>query len=94
VDACGIGRDGTSVAGSGTWAYSINNGSTFQTISGVNPSAALLLPQNTELRYTPDGLQTGPATITYYAWDPTISGVARQQGQPVFDRRRGRRYGL
>ena len=67
ADTCGIAVTGTSVVGTGTWAYSTNNGSTFQSISGVSTSSRLLLPQDAELRYTPDGTSTGTASITYCA---------------------------
>ena len=76
ADTCGIAVTGTGIVGTGTWAYSTNNGSTFQSISAVSAGSALLLPNNAQLRYTPDGASTGTASITYYAWDPTISGVA------------------
>ncbi|MCC6124344.1 MAG: peptidylprolyl isomerase [Pirellulales bacterium] len=58
------------LTGQGIWAYTLD-GSTFNAISSVSPSSALLLPQNASLRYTPDGKNGGSATITYRAWDAT-----------------------
>jgi hypothetical protein len=69
----------THVAGNGTWAYSLDNGVTFTDINktAVSNSAALLLPSDAKLRYTPDDQNGETASITYRAWDAT-SGVAGQ----------------
>jgi len=63
----------TGVAGSGTWAYSLD-GSTFTSVGTVSTTSALLLPKTASLRYTPGG-SSQTATITYRAWD-TTTGTA------------------
>ncbi len=60
----------TLTTGKGTWAYSLD-GTTFTNVGTVSSTSALLLPNNAELRYTPDGTDTETATITYCAWDTT-----------------------
>ena len=57
----------------GTWNYSIDNGSTWQTIGAVSTSAARLLAAdgNTRLYFTPNANFNGSATITFRAWDQT-----------------------
>ncbi len=65
----GIALSGTT--GSGTWAYSVDGGATFTDVGAVSESSALLMPYNAELRYTPNGISGGTATITYHAWDTT-----------------------
>ena len=64
----GIALIGTT--GNGTWEYSLD-GTTFQPVSTVSDSSALLLPSSAKLRYTPDGQNGETATITYLAWDTT-----------------------
>jgi hypothetical protein len=68
----GIALVGTT--GHGTWSYSLD-GSTFTSVGTVSATAALLLPNTAELRYTPDLMNGETATITYRAWD-TTSGSA------------------
>ncbi|MEN6459211.1 MAG: peptidylprolyl isomerase [Thermoguttaceae bacterium] len=65
----------TAVTGNGTWAYSLDDGATYTDIGTVSEIAALLLPADTILRYTPDAENGETVTITYRAWDAT-SGTA------------------
>ena len=60
----------TGTTGSGTWAYSLD-GTTFTNVGTVAASSALLLPYNAALRYTPNSISGGTATIAYHAWDAT-----------------------
>ena len=60
----------TALTGGGTWEYSLDD-TTFQTITSVSSSSALLLPQEASLRYTPGGNNGETATISYRAWDTT-----------------------
>jgi hypothetical protein len=69
------------VDGKGTWAYSLDDGKTYININGatVSDSAALLLPKNAKLQYTPDnknGEKNGETPFfNYRAWD-TTTGTA------------------
>ena len=62
------------VTGGGAWAYSLD-GVTFQTMTSVSASSALLLPATVKIRFTPNG-QAGEATIAFRAWDTTTGAVA------------------
>ena len=69
----GIALIGTT--GNGTWAYSLD-GTTFTAIGSVSrrvrPCCFLQTgTTGTLLRFTPNGANGGPATITYRAWDTT-----------------------
>lgn len=60
------------INGRGVAAFSVNGGLSFTSIATPpSPSAALLLPRDAQLRYTPDGLSGEAATIQYRAWDQT-----------------------
>jgi cyclophilin family peptidyl-prolyl cis-trans isomerase len=59
----------TGITGNGKWEYLLLGSTTYQTISSVSASSALLLSKDTTLRYTPDGKNAESATITYRAWD-------------------------
>ena len=60
----------TGISGVGTWEYSLN-GTTFNPVGTVSAANALLLSNKATLRYTPDPVIGGDATITYRAWDST-----------------------
>jgi len=64
----------TATFGNGTWAYS-TDGFNFTDMPAVSDVSALLLHSNDRLRYTPNGVDTETATVTYVAWDAT-QGVA------------------
>jgi cyclophilin family peptidyl-prolyl cis-trans isomerase len=55
--------------GVGTWAYSLDGGTTFTNFGTVSNTAALLLPKNAVIRYTPDGTTSETPTFSYRAWD-------------------------
>ncbi len=67
----------TGTTGNGTWQYSLDNGTTFTAVGTLSGTTALLLPNNAELRYIPDGKNGETASITYRAWDTTggASGI-------------------
>jgi cyclophilin family peptidyl-prolyl cis-trans isomerase len=65
----------THIVGHGKWSYALHDGGLFTEITAVSESAALLLPKDAVLRYTPDNQNGETASITYRAWD-TTSGVA------------------
>ncbi len=65
----------TDTTGSGTWAYSLD-GITFTNVGTVAASSALLLPYDAVLRYTPNSISGGTATIAYHAWDTTGGAAA------------------
>ena len=66
-----IGIAVTAVTGSGTWQYSLD-GTTYQTLTPVSDSSALLLLSNARLRYLPNGSSSDTPSITYRAWDGTM----------------------
>src|SRR5204863_55224 len=59
----------------GTWQYSIDNGTTWTGVGAVSSSSALLLRSTDKLRFVPDGQNGTTASVTFCAWDQTI-GVA------------------
>jgi VCBS repeat-containing protein len=61
----------TGFAGNGQWQYSIDGGALWVPITGVSPSAALLLGPTAEIRYVPDMVNGETAQLTYQAWDRT-----------------------
>ena len=64
----------TSVDGNGTWQYQLNGQETWQDVSEVSNTSALL--GTTDLiRYVPDGENGETATFTYQAWDQTTGGA-------------------
>jgi hypothetical protein len=56
-------------AAGATWQYLLAGGS-WQSLPGVSPSSALLLPSNASLRLL-TGSQVGTATLTFDGWDQT-----------------------
>lgn len=69
-------------AGSGTWQYSLDNGSTWTAVGTVSYESALLLRANDKVRFVPSSGETGESTFTYVAWDQTGT-TAGQQGTKV-----------
>lgn len=65
----GIAVTGTTGA-NGTWQYKISSGS-WTNMGAVSGSNALLLWQTDRIRFVPSG--TGTSTITFRAWDKTVS---------------------
>lgn len=70
------------VAGPGTWQFSVNNGSSWSAVGAVSNASALLLRATDKVRYLPDGIHAGNASFTYCAWDQT-GATAGQQGTKV-----------
>jgi hypothetical protein len=62
-------------SGLGTLAYSLNGTTFYDLAAPPSQTAALLLPANAWIRYTPDGVNAEIAALTFLAWDAT-SGVA------------------
>jgi hypothetical protein len=54
--------------GAGQWAFS-PDGFQYVNFPPVNETAALLLPAESLVRYTPEGGSPGTASLTYHAWD-------------------------
>ena len=65
----------TGTTGNGTWSYSLG-GPTCIPLGTVALNAALLLPADASLIYTPTISDTTAPTITYYAWDATDGKTA------------------
>ena len=63
----------------GTWEYTTNGGTTWNSIGIVSEASALILRPNDRIRFVPDGTHGETATITYKAWDQT-GGTAGFQG--------------
>ena len=59
----------------GTWQYSIDDGSTWNGVGTVSSTSALLLRSTDKLRFVPDGQNGTTASVTFRAWDQT-SGTA------------------
>jgi VCBS repeat-containing protein len=59
----------------GTWQYSIDNGTTWSNVGAVATNSALLLRSTDKLRFVPDGQNSTTASVTFCAWDQT-SGSA------------------
>ncbi|MCX6871230.1 MAG: Ig-like domain-containing protein, partial [Verrucomicrobia bacterium] len=70
----GIAVTGSTVAAAGKWQYSAT-GSSWTDLGSVSTGSALLLTPAYSIRFLPDGLEGGTATLTYLAWDQT-SGSA------------------
>ena len=81
------------MTGNGTWEYSLDDGTTFNSVGSVGETSALLAAQDAQLRYTPDGKNGETATITYRAWD-TTGGDPGGQVDLSGSRRSRRRHGL
>lgn len=62
-------------AGNGVWEYSLDGGTTWTAITGVDATHALLLADSDRIRFVPDGKNATTASFTYRAWDQT-SGTA------------------
>ncbi|HKI34658.1 MAG TPA: RHS repeat-associated core domain-containing protein, partial [Gemmataceae bacterium] len=69
-------------SGPGTWQYSLN-GTTWQALPAVSESSGLLLAWNAWVRFAPALHQTGPANLTYRAWDQTAGTSGRLFGISV-----------
>jgi plastocyanin len=72
----GIAIIGTTIAsgtGTGNWQYSIDGGTTWANIDPVSNTNALLLRDTDLVRFNPDKQNGCTATITYRAWDQTVS---------------------
>ena len=67
VSECGLAVTG--IAGSGTWAYSLDEGRTWRSVSNVQPTLALLLGPGDQLQFTPRPGAATIARLTYRAWD-------------------------
>lgn len=56
---------------SGQWQYSLDNGSTWNSLSTASSSAARLLRMSDRVRFVPNSTFTGTDSFTYRAWDQT-----------------------
>jgi len=65
----------TAVGGNGTWEYSLNGGTTWNTLV-VTSGNALRLDFDNKIRFRPDLNFIGTSTITFRAWDKTDLLVA------------------
>lgn len=55
----------------GTWRYSMNNGTSWYTLSTVSNTSAMLLRSNDMLRFYPKSGMTGISSLVFRAWDRT-----------------------
>ncbi|WP_040847892.1 autotransporter-associated beta strand repeat-containing protein, partial [Nitrospirillum viridazoti] len=75
----------TAIAGSpGTWQYSTDGGTTWNSVGSVSTTSALLLDGTAQLRFTPSAFAVGTSVLTFKAWDETsgtaTSGATRSTG--------------
>lgn len=85
TDADGGSSEGIAIVGvdtaAGNWEFSLDDGSTWNGLSGASATAARLLTINatTRIRFIPSGIVSGSlvAALTYRAWDGT-QGTAGQ----------------
>ena len=75
-DALGIAV--TAVSGAGTWHYSTDNAN-WSAVGTPSAASALLLDENSYLRYQPHGTTEETATLTFRAWDQS-RGTASTNG--------------
>ncbi|HEX3658963.1 MAG TPA: hypothetical protein VHV55_24430 [Pirellulales bacterium] len=66
-DSYNIAVTGQSTPG-GTWQYSLD-GSNWSNFGAVSATQSLLLAASDEVRFAPDGVDTGTATFSYRAWN-------------------------
>ena len=64
----GIALTGTN-NGNGTWQYSLNSGSTWNSVGTVTNTSALLLRATDLIRFVPNGMNATTGDITFRAWD-------------------------
>ncbi|XZE19693.1 VCBS domain-containing protein [Pirellulaceae bacterium SH449] len=72
----------TAISGDGTWQYS-TDGTTWNEITSVSSTNALLLTSTSQIRYIPNGINGETATFEFRAWDQT-SGTASTNGSPAY----------
>jgi hypothetical protein len=69
---------------SGTWKYSTNGGTSWQTLPAVSAKKALLLTGSDLIEFVPNAGFLGTATLTVHAWDGTAivskTGTAGEGG--------------
>ena len=67
-------------AGTGTWQFSVDGGTTWTAFSTAVPTlattTALVLRDVDRVRFVPDAANGATATITYKAWDQTSGDIA------------------
>ena len=56
-------------SGQGIWQYSIDGGTTWNSIGTVSGPSALLLASTDRLRFVPDGLNADAGNLTFRGWD-------------------------
>ncbi len=68
--------------GNGSWEYSTNGGSTWNSVGTVSNSSALLLRSTDLVRFVPNGQNATTGNLTFRAWDQA-GGTAGQQGLKI-----------
>jgi hypothetical protein len=58
-------------SGTGTWQYSLNDGTSWTDVGDVSQDQALLLRASDKVRFVPNGENGTTASISYHAWDQT-----------------------
>lgn len=63
----------------GRWDYSLDDGSSWQTVGLVSKTSALLLRDTDRIRYVPNLGFRGSAALTFKAWDQTTGSAGATQ---------------
>jgi len=71
-----IGTSQDASLGAGKWEYSLDGGSSWNDVGAVTATTALLLENDDRLRFLPDTIDGGTATLTYRAWDRSDGSTA------------------
>lgn len=66
--------------GKGTWQFSTDGGQTWANVGSASAGNALLLRPTDRLRFVPARDFTGPATISFKAWDQTTGKAGGRAG--------------
>jgi hypothetical protein len=65
-------------SGRGTWEFSTDGGTNWNSIGSVSGSSALLLRSTDRVRFVPDGQNADEATIGFRAWDQSTGAAGNK----------------
>lgn len=65
----------TIVSGNGTWQYSLDSGSTWNSVGAVSNSSSLLLRSTDLVRFLPNSQNATTGNFSYRAWDQSVGSA-------------------